>query len=114
MIGVPGTAMRLFSALARKELNILFITQSSSEHTITIGIRDVDTEQALQELSAEFERELYHGIIDTISAEPGLALIAAVGEGMKHRPGDRTRLDRAKRIPGRQERRCGQSAQCSA
>ena len=87
MIGVPGTAKRMFDALARRDLNVLFITQSSSEHTITVGIDETDCEVASEELNHEFERELYHSHIDRIIVEGGLALIAAVGEGMKRRPG---------------------------
>lgn len=87
MIGVPGTARRMFDALARKNLNVLFITQSSSEHTITVGLTESDSGMAQAELREEFKWELLHGYIDDISVEGGLALVAAVGEGMKRRPG---------------------------
>ncbi|MDX1409606.1 MAG: aspartate kinase, partial [Saprospiraceae bacterium] len=54
MIGVPGTAMRMFRAMATRALNVLFITQSSSEQTITVGLRSADAETAREALTEEF------------------------------------------------------------
>ena len=92
MIGVPGTAKRMFDAIARRALNILFITQSSSEHTITVGLLETDASDAEAALRDEFKWELMHGYVDDISRENNLALVAAVGEGMKHRPGVAAKL----------------------
>ncbi|MDX1478759.1 MAG: bifunctional aspartate kinase/homoserine dehydrogenase I [Saprospiraceae bacterium] len=87
MIGVPGTAMRMFRAMAARALNILFITQSSSEQTITVGLREADADAARLALQEEFARDLERGQIDEILVEADLTLMAVVGEQMKNRPG---------------------------
>lgn len=92
MIGVPGTAMRMFQAMWRNKLNVLFITQSSSEHTITAGLLEGDAAKAAGALREEFVYELERGHIDEILLETGLSLMAAVGDGMQRRPGIAARL----------------------
>ena len=87
MVGVPGTARRLFSALSDAHLNVFFITQSSSEHTITIGINVMDKEPAMDAINTEFEYELERGRIDPLIVETGMTLVAAVGENMRERAG---------------------------
>jgi aspartokinase/homoserine dehydrogenase 1 len=87
MVGVPGTAMRLFRALSDNAVNVLFITQSSSEHTITVGLDRKDAAQAVDVLRYEFQVDIERGNVDAIDPELDLSLIAAVGDNMKNRPG---------------------------
>ncbi len=87
MIGVPGVAMRAFKALCDNNVNVLFITQSSSEHTICIGINTDDAEPACAKLSEEFSTEIERKIVHTIEAEKGLAIIAVVGDKMREQAG---------------------------
>lgn len=87
MVGVPGTAMRMFRAISQQALNILFITQSSSEHTITVGLQEADAGMARDGLQAEFSGEIERGDVDEIILESGMSLVAAVGDNMRHRPG---------------------------
>ena len=87
MIGVPGVAMRAFKALCVGNVNVLFITQSSSEHTICVGIYTTDAEQACSRLNEEFAREIERKIVHTIEAENGLAIIAVVGDKMREQVG---------------------------
>ena len=87
MIGVPGVAMRAFKALCAANVNVLFITQSSSEHTICIGIYTTDAEAACSRLNEEFSIEIERKIVHTIESEDGLAIIAVVGDKMREQVG---------------------------
>lgn len=87
MIGVPGVAMRAFKALCAANVNVLFITQSSSEHTICIGIYTTDAEAACSQLNEEFSIEIERKIVHTIESEDGLAIIAVVGDKMREQVG---------------------------
>lgn len=87
MVGVSGFAARIFSALADAGVNIIMITQASSEHTVCFAVLPDQAPQAMQALEHHFERELEEGIIDEINEEPDCSIVAAVGDGMKRTPG---------------------------
>jgi aspartokinase/homoserine dehydrogenase 1 len=87
MVGVPGTASRLFGALARDGINVCLITQASSEHSICIAVRPEDVARARERVDEEFTLERRAGLIDDLIVEEDLSIIAAVGEEMRHRPG---------------------------
>ncbi len=95
MVGVKGISMRLFGALATSNINIILITQASSEYSITFAINPDDTENAIVALEHEFEPEikLRHEI--RIVAERNLSIIAIVGERMKNTPGISANLFRS-------------------
>ncbi|HZV71455.1 MAG TPA: bifunctional aspartate kinase/homoserine dehydrogenase I [Saprospiraceae bacterium] len=87
MIGVPGVAQRLFQALSEANINILFITQSSSEHTICFAINRKDDVAAKKAMEKAYEFEINLRKIDPIDMEYDLALVAVVGDGMRERAG---------------------------
>lgn len=87
MVGKSGFSGRLFSLLAREQINIILITQSSSEHSITFAIQPGDTEKARLLIEQEFELELIAQKLDPVVIEQNLAIIAVVGENMKQTPG---------------------------
>lgn len=87
MVGVTGTAGRMFSALAKAHINIMMITQGSSEHSICAVIAPGDAPQALQALKEEFTLQILNREIDEISLQDDLSVIAVVGEQMHHTPG---------------------------
>ncbi|MGB3080114.1 MAG: bifunctional aspartate kinase/homoserine dehydrogenase I [Saprospiraceae bacterium] len=87
MIGVPGVAQRLFQALSEANINILFITQSSSEHTICFAINRQDDSIAKKAMEKTYAFEINLGKIDPIHMEYDLALVAVVGDGMRERAG---------------------------
>jgi bifunctional aspartokinase / homoserine dehydrogenase 1 len=87
LVGVPGASKRLFGAIAKENINIVFITQASSEHSICIGLSESDTLKAKQCIDAEFEYEIKQLVIRPIIAEKNLAIIALVGENMKNHQG---------------------------
>ena len=92
MLGVPGTARRLFEALAREHINIILITQASSEHSICFAVAPNDVAKAGRSVDEEFTLERRAGLVDPLIIERDLSIVAAVGEGMCERPGIAGRL----------------------
>ncbi len=92
LAGVTGTAMRLFGALAGNQINIILITQASSEFSITFAVRPEDAARANRVIREEFSLELESRHSVNISMEEELSIIAIVGEGMINTPGISSRL----------------------
>lgn len=91
MIGVPGIAARVFAAVAAGHANVLMISQSSSEYNICFVVDGANAISVVAGLQAEFARERAQGDISAW-AQDGLAILAAVGEGMRGTPGVAGRL----------------------
>ncbi len=87
MVGVTGTSMRLFGALARKNVNIVLITQASSEYSITFAVSPTDSIIAATEIRTEFRNEIELNSELRVHVEKNLSIIAIVGEKMKNTPG---------------------------
>lgn len=87
MIGVSGSSARLFATLSAQKINVVFITQASSEHSICIGIADKDATSACHFVNQEFATEIAAHRIDPCSVESGLCIVALVGEKMKNHQG---------------------------
>ncbi|HEY8507447.1 MAG TPA: bifunctional aspartate kinase/homoserine dehydrogenase I, partial [Steroidobacteraceae bacterium] len=87
MIGVPGTAHRLFGALREENISVILISQGSSEHSICCAIPSDQAERAAQVVRQAFERELKEGQIQRVDMDPDLAILAIVGDGMAGTPG---------------------------
>jgi bifunctional aspartokinase / homoserine dehydrogenase 1 len=87
MIGVPGTAHRLFGALREEGISVILISQGSSEHSICCAIPGVEAERAARVVAAAFDREIKEGQIQSIQVDQGLAILAVVGDGMAGLPG---------------------------
>ena len=92
MIGVPGTAERVFGALHAAQVSVVMISQGSSEHSICCVVRGADAARARRALDAAFARELAAGQIESISVQAGISVLAAVGDGMSGTPGTAGRL----------------------
>jgi len=86
MVGVPGVAERLFRTLAARKVNVVLISQASSEHTICFGIRNADAGRAVEAIQHEFQFE-FHEQSMQVDVKGDQAILAVVGEGMKGRPG---------------------------
>ncbi len=87
MVGIPGFSKRLFEALATKKINVILITQSSSEHSICVGIDAVNTEAARNAIDETFAYEIETKKVEPIKVEKELAIVALVGDNMKSHPG---------------------------
>jgi aspartokinase/homoserine dehydrogenase 1 len=87
MIGVPGTAHRLFGALREADISVILISQGSSEHSICCAIPASQAARANSVLQRAFERELADGQIQSVEVTGKLAILAVVGDGMAGMPG---------------------------
>ncbi len=87
MIGIPGFSKRLFETLSQQKINVVFITQASSEHSICVGVYDADAKKASVLLNEEFQIEIDKNKIKPVILENDLAIIAVVGESMKNHQG---------------------------
>ncbi|ACU05995.1 bifunctional aspartate kinase/homoserine dehydrogenase I [Pedobacter heparinus] len=92
MVGKAGFSGRLFSMLSREQVNVVLITQSSSEHSITFAVKPADALKALALINKEFELELQARKLEYPEVENGLSVLAIVGENMKRTPGISGRL----------------------
>ncbi|MEM9666771.1 MAG: bifunctional aspartate kinase/homoserine dehydrogenase I [Bacteroidota bacterium] len=87
MVGVPGISARAFGALAGRAINVLLISQASSEQSICIAVRAEEGTSAVEALHQAFERELSLGYIQRIYQGRDLAILSVVGDRMRMRPG---------------------------
>ena len=87
MVGKAGFSGRLFSLLSREQVNVILITQSSSEHSITFAVNPDDAIRAQHLIEQEFELELLAGKLEPVRVENNLSILAIVGENMKKTPG---------------------------
>ncbi|MDQ7948043.1 MAG: bifunctional aspartate kinase/homoserine dehydrogenase I [Pedobacter sp.] len=87
MVGKAGFSGRLFSLLSREQINVVLITQSSSEHSITFAVKPSDAVKAVELISKEFDLELQAQKLQEPEVEDGLSVLAIVGENMKRTPG---------------------------
>ena len=95
MIGVSGIAARIFNSLAKANINIIMITQASSEHTVSIAVLPYQADIAKNAIHSEFEEELQGQEIDDVEVEKELSVIAIVGDNMRNIPGIAGRVFRA-------------------
>ncbi len=87
MIGIPGFSKRFFDALAKAKINVILITQSSSEHSICAAIEDKFGKTAKEIVDGEFEYEINIGKIEPLRVEDGFSILALVGDTMKAHTG---------------------------
>jgi len=92
MLGVPEITARVFDTLAREGINVLLISQASSQQSICFVVQQKDAERVRRALEQEFARERGQGDISAIEKQNGVAIVAAVGEGMRGTPGVAGRL----------------------
>lgn len=95
LFGVPGIAGRLFSALAQGGINVILITQGSSEHAISFAIQPKHALKAKKRVESAFEYEMRMGVVNPVRVEEDLSVIAIIGENMRYRPGISGRLFQA-------------------
>ena len=87
MMGVPGVAKRVFEACSQCDINVMLISQASSEHSICLAIQGDQAEVARKALKEAFFRELKRHQIEEVEAVLGLSIVAVVGDGMKRKKG---------------------------
>lgn len=82
MIGVPGTAHRLFGALRDHGISVILISQGSSEHSICFAIPEIQAIHAETVVREAFDSELRQGQIQSVEVNKGCSILAVVGDGM--------------------------------
>lgn len=87
MVGIPGFSKRLFEALSTAKINVILITQSSSEYSICVGIENVFADRAKEIIDDAFSYEIETKKVEALIVEKSLAIIALVGDKMKNHPG---------------------------
>ncbi|MDT0677489.1 bifunctional aspartate kinase/homoserine dehydrogenase I [Autumnicola musiva] len=87
MVGIPGFSKRFFEVLFQENINVVLITQASSEHSICIAVKDDEAEAAKEALDAAFESEIEYKKIKPVQIEEDVAIIALVGDSMKSHHG---------------------------
>jgi len=87
MVGIPGFSRRLFEALANEHINVILITQGSSEHSICVGIDEALAAKARRAVDNAFSWEIETGKVEPLAVEKDLAIVALVGDNMKSHPG---------------------------
>lgn len=92
LIGVPGTAERVFSALRQAQVSVVMISQGSSEHSICCVVRGNESERGRDALLQAFAHELAVGQVQRVQLRGGVSVLAAVGDGMAGQPGVAARL----------------------
>ena len=92
MVGIPGFSKRLFEALAGKKINVILITQSSSEHSICVGIETGNAEAAKLCIDEAFTYEIETKKVEPLIVENDLSIVALVGDNMRNHTGIAGRL----------------------
>ncbi len=92
LLGVVGVSMRLFAALARVNVNVILISQASSEHSICFAVDSTQASRAREAIEKEFIYEIKNMEMEPVMEEASLAIVAIVGENMRHNPGTSGRM----------------------
>ena len=92
LIGVPGTAERVFAALHAARISVVMISQGSSEHSICCVVHAGDAESASAAICTAFARELASAQVQGVTVQTGISVLAAVGDGMAGTPGVAARM----------------------
>ncbi len=87
LLGLVGFSRRLFSALASENINVILISQASSEHSICIAVDGSQAASARSAIEQEFRYEIKDDLVDEVRVTDDLSIIAVVGDRMKHHPG---------------------------
>jgi len=92
MVGVTGISARAFTVLAKSGINIILISQASSEHSICLAVKPENALPAKKAIEKEFALEIKARIVDKVLVEKELSVVALVGESMRKTPGISGRL----------------------
>lgn len=92
LVGLVGFSKRLFTALANEKINVILISQASSEHSVCIAVESEISNKAKLAIENEFKYEIKDDLVDEVKVTDDLSIIAVVGDGMKHQPGTSGRM----------------------
>ncbi len=92
LVGVTGISKRIFSALAQVNVNVVLISQASSEHSVCVAVMPNDSTKAKKSLHKELRYEIQMGLVNEVSVREDLSIITVVGSMMKNTPGSAGKL----------------------
>jgi len=95
LFGVPGVAGRLFESLASRSINVMLITQGSSESSISFAVRPEDAVNAKEVVESAFSRDIQANTVEPVIIEKELSVVALIGENMRYTPGIAGRMFRS-------------------
>ncbi|CAE7275516.1 leuC [Symbiodinium microadriaticum] len=87
MVGIPNFSYRLFQSLSEARINVILITQASSEHSICVGVSSEDAKKAAMVIDKAFEFEIELKKVNPVEQEKDMAIVALVGSNMKNQVG---------------------------
>ncbi len=87
IVGVPDVVGRTFSTTAQLRAEVLLISQSSSQNDICFIVAKAHAQDTLEALHREFAQDLAHEVVEHITMDPNIAIVAVVGENMRGTPG---------------------------
>ncbi len=87
LVGILGVAERLFGALRVASVNVVLISQASSEHSICFAITESQADTAKEVVEKAFAHEIQMDLIQNIQVNKDISILAAVGDNMAHSPG---------------------------
>ena len=87
MVGIPGFSKRLFEALSNEKINVILITQSSSEYSICVAVEELSADRAKEVVDEAFVYEIETHKVEELKVEKSLSIIALIGDNMKNHPG---------------------------
>ncbi|MCC5451420.1 bifunctional aspartate kinase/homoserine dehydrogenase I [Rheinheimera sp. UJ51] len=85
--GVVGMASRVFASMARSQISVSLITQSSSEFSISFCVPQLHLQAAKRALEQEFELELQTKLLRPLIIQSDMAIVSLVGDGMRQHKG---------------------------
>lgn len=86
-IGGSSVAEKFMGTMADNDINVLVITQASSESSICVAVPENEGEKAIKALSSAFELELARSTVGSVSLSKGMSIVAIIGEGMAYSSG---------------------------
>lgn len=87
LVGIPGTAGRLFNCLSKGRINVILIAQASSEHSICLAVESKYSKEAENLINQEFLKEINNDTVEKVFTENNLSILTVVGEAMRQKPG---------------------------
>lgn len=92
MLGVPGIAAKTFAAVATAGVNVLLISQASSENNLCLMVEGREAERTRSALVKALSLEFHHGCVERVEVLTPVAIVSVVGAGMRGRPGIAARI----------------------
>lgn len=92
MVGMPGVARRILGSAEDSDVNVVMISQASSEQTVSLVVSGADAPRLVKALDERFALEMQAGLLDPVRVVDHVAVVSIIGQGMAGSPGVSARL----------------------